>query len=149
MYEIDQASYVIDGCAWQDAMTQIENVAGPPGSLIKDQLSTFLQFGPGRKECDGIEIALDRYRIAKLLPGLRQIDVPVDADHIAARLLYQVKHAAGISAKVNNGNIALTRNLYRAATIWQDVLAVVGGAQSTNPAIEELQSLCARLRLGQ
>ena len=64
--------------------------------------------------------------------------MPIDANYVATRFLYQIKHAAGVGAKVDDRNVALASNLYSVATMWQDVLTIICGTECTNPAIEEL-----------
>ena len=83
---------------------------------------------------------------AETPPSLVQTHAPVEADHVAARLLHQLKQCGRARAEVYDGDAG--RDVaYHFARVRQDVLAVVVGGEGADPRVEKLDGLRAGLDL--
>ena len=76
---------VIDRGLGQDAVAQIEDVAGPSRRLSEDGLDATAQLGQRREEGRGIEVALHRDVVTQARPPGVEVDAPVEPDDVAAR----------------------------------------------------------------
>ena len=83
--EGDEALNGGDGGGWQDAMTEVEDVAGTASGAVKDVLGFGAHDVPGGKKDGGIEVALDGDAVgaAETRPGGIERGMPVEADDIA------------------------------------------------------------------
>src|ERR1022692_3354091 len=95
MDRINQCHRVIDRRVGEDSVTEIKDVTRTAGSLIEDGLRAIADFGDLSEQRDRIEIALHRNIVTETRPRLREIDAPVEADHIAASLAHQLEQIAG------------------------------------------------------
>ena len=68
--ELHDCLDVFDGGAGNDAVAEIEDVAGASGGLIEDVVDAAAHELGVREEGDGIEIALDRAGVVEAAPGL-------------------------------------------------------------------------------
>ena len=73
----------------QDAVADVENVTRASFGPAQHVMDTFLHFGDGRKQGDGIKVALYGSIMTDSLPALVKRDSPIEADHIAASLAHQ------------------------------------------------------------
>lgn len=84
MDEINQGDDMVDGSSRQNSVTEVEDMAGPPLSLIKDRLGPTLQFGDRSAERHGIEIALDSHLRPEPVPGVVERNTPIQSDDLPA-----------------------------------------------------------------
>ena len=85
---VDEREDVIDRRFGQDAVAEIEDVAGASGGLIENHLGTAANFGRLGEQRDRIEITLNGDIVAEPRPGLGEIDAPIETDDIAAGLAH-------------------------------------------------------------
>src|SRR5215471_1609369 len=126
---------------WQDAMSQIHDVSRAAAFLqnlfdgFGDRLRRSQQFA-------GVEIALQREFVAGSAPGLGQIDAPVDAQDVRARLGHLFQNvAAAVDVKDRrhgqSGRAAMNA-LEDLPLVRQRELFVIGGGKLAGPGVEEL-----------
>ena len=60
MDDLDQSLYVLHGCFAVHAMTEIEDIARPPGSLVEHLQNRLFEFFRRLKQGKGIQVALNR-----------------------------------------------------------------------------------------
>src|SRR5205085_3728472 len=130
---------------WQDAVAEVEDVAGAIRRLVENRFRAPADDFRIGEEGDGVEVALDGH-VAEARPGFVQTDAPVEADHVAARLLHEFQQPGGARAEVYDGDAGRDVSDY-VARVRQDVLAVVVLAQSADPGVEDLDGLRAGLDL--
>src|SRR5688500_3635211 len=70
MNDFDECNRVVDGSLLNDTMSQIENMPGPPGSLVEHFFNSTTNDVPVREQYQRIEIALDGPILANDLPAL-------------------------------------------------------------------------------
>ena len=86
MHRIDEGDGIFDGRLLDDAVAEVEDVAGAAGGLIEDVLGAAADFVAVGQEHERIEVALHRPVVADGFPGVVQPHAPVDADHRGRRL---------------------------------------------------------------
>ncbi len=86
MHGVDQGDSVVGGSLRQNAVTEIKDMARSSVRLGQNALHAAANFRPIGKQHGGIEIALYAPVVADRPPSDIEIDSPVDADHLSARL---------------------------------------------------------------
>src|SRR5215210_3284611 len=89
--ELDQADDVVERRAGEEAVAEVEDVAGPPARAAQDVGRLLLHDRGGAEEGGGVEVALDTEVAADPLPGDIERDAPVDADDRGAVVLHLVE----------------------------------------------------------
>ena len=86
MHRIDQCDGVLDRGLLDDAVAQVEDVAGAAAGLIEDLLGAAADFFGSAEQHERVEVALNGPVVADRLPGVIEPHASVDADHRAAGL---------------------------------------------------------------
>ena len=102
MYAFHHVDGVLRRHSRQDAMTEIEDKARPTGILIENPLHLALDMIFGRIEDSRVEVALHGNIGTYNIPGLAEVDMPVETKHIGAGFLDQLKHGAAVLDKVDD-----------------------------------------------
>src|ERR1051325_3346718 len=84
-HHLHHSFHVIYRRLWQNAVTQIEDVAGPRARALQQFVDAHLELGQRREQRYRIQIPLDGGTVADVHPGLVDVDTPVDAHYVAAR----------------------------------------------------------------
>jgi hypothetical protein len=87
MYGVNQRDNVIDGSFGQDAVPQVEDVAGTAACARENVRGAGANEVRAAEELDGVKIAHHGH-IAEALPSVTEVNSPVEADAIAARRLH-------------------------------------------------------------
>src|SRR5438094_857122 len=82
---------VIDRRLWQDAVPEVEEVAGPPRRLPEDGRGVRPDLADRAEKYRRVEVALDRDVVTEPRPGRVQIDAPVEANHVPARRAHRLE----------------------------------------------------------
>src|SRR2546423_6573903 len=146
MHEIHDRTNGRDVGFWQDAVAEVEDVAGPPTGALEDLPNLARALRGGRQERDGLEIPLDG-TLADAGPGGIERHSPIDTDHVAAGGRKVFEERRGPGTEENHRNIRGTRERERFAAVRLDVCAIVVGRETTDPAIEHLQPVRTRASL--
>ena len=93
--------HMLNRCVWKDAMTEVEDVTRSTPGFMQHSIYLDLEFAPRCQQCDRVEIALDRFAWAELLPIPTERHTPIHTDHIAARSYHFVDIGGRACAKVN------------------------------------------------
>src|SRR5436305_5468963 len=67
-----------------NAVAEIENVAGAAGGLVEDFLRAAADIGFVGEENERVEVALNGFSLADDFPGVVETDAPVDPDDLTA-----------------------------------------------------------------
>ena len=110
-------------------MAQVEDMARAAGGTGQHVVNAVLKFRPGGQEGDGVEVALDRFVVADLLPAPVERHLPVDADHITATGHYLTHIGAGTSTKVDHRHPSLADCAVKHLVIGLDIPNIVQLAQ--------------------
>src|SRR5215469_11519432 len=105
-------------------MAEVEDVAGPSAALAKDALHSWADGVHASEQHGRIEIALNGHFVADALPHGIQLDVKIEAYHIAPCLSHQFQQHPRTGSKVNQRKVAGQRTEEHAAP-GQHELAVV------------------------
>ena len=89
MHGIHQFQHMVYWCAWQNPVSEIEYVSGPPFCFFKDTLGSLSDLTGRCEEGDRIEVALNPQVVPEFLPLLREVDAPIQSDDIPACFLLQ------------------------------------------------------------
>ena len=84
MHVASQQLHVLNGCARKNAMSEVEDVAGPAAGTLQDLVGACQEPLDGREEQGGIKIALDGAIVPDSIPGIVQSNSPVCPDDVAA-----------------------------------------------------------------
>ena len=82
--DVDQGADVVDGGLRQDPVTEVEDMARTAPGLRQDSPGLALDFLERSEQDDRIEIPLDGDVMTEPLPGLIELDPPIEADDRAA-----------------------------------------------------------------
>ena len=133
--------------AREDAVPQVEDVAGPPVVLGEDPAGRLLDALPGPQEQHRVQVPLDG-PVADEPPALGQRDPPVEADDVAARGRLEVEDPAGPHAEVGRRDAERRDPLEQAAHPRPQPALVVERREAAHPGVEHLDGLRAGGHLG-
>ncbi len=146
MHHIDQRNHMVDRRFGQDTVSQIENMARTAARLFEDRAHAVANLRDIGKQRYRVKVALHGDAGTETLPGLRQIDAPIEADYVAPGLAHQFEQIARHRAEVNHGN-RVPHRFDNAPGMRQYETAIVVGAETSHPAIEDLHQIGARFDL--
>ena len=94
--------------------------------------------GERGEQDDRVEVPLDGDAGPEPVPGLRQVDPPVEADDLAAGVALELEERAGVGPEVDrrDGRVELREEPRH---VRLDEPAIIVGAEVADPAIEELE----------
>src|SRR5438105_2592700 len=99
MYEVDDELGVLGGRGGQDAVPEIEDVPPSGGARsVEDAAHPFLENGLWQEEARGVEVALQRDRVAGAAAGLRKRHAPIHTDHVGPRPAEDAEKLAGLDS---------------------------------------------------
>ena len=127
-------------------MAEIENVSGTSARLIENRARAGADFGNVGEQRDRIEIALHRDAVVQPRPRVGEIDAPIEAQHVPARLAHQLEQIAGHGPEVDNGHVGGNRRDHR-RRVRQHEASIVVGAEAADPTVENLHDVGARTDL--
>src|SRR5919109_948941 len=113
----------------EDAVTKVEDVAGPSAGSVEDRLRRRLHPLPRTEEQRGVEVPLH---------------APVVADHVSAGRGHRLQQVRRARPEVDRGRGDAAENPLR---IGRDELLIVVDAECADPAVEELDRVGAGLDL--
>src|SRR5271170_2054863 len=106
-----QVFHVFHGSFGEDAVAQIEDVAGASGGESKNVFGARLQLLPIGKKQDGIEIALYGAAMFEIAPALVERNAPVETDDFGSGLTHRGEQSGGVGAEINYGRARLLQAL--------------------------------------
>ncbi len=89
----------------QDAVTQVENVAGSAVGLAENPVGLASHLVHGPEQNGGIEVSLDRDILAQPGPALVQLHSPIEPDDVSARGFLKFEERPGIGAEMDGGHV--------------------------------------------
>src|SRR5687767_5864221 len=104
MDEVEGAFDVVHGGVGEDAVAEVEDMAGSALHAVEDLLDAGFEVVPRGEEGNGVEVALDGAVLADALPGGGEVGGEVDSDDVPPRVPDQLEHAAGVDAEVDDGD---------------------------------------------
>ena len=131
--------------AREDAVAEVEDVAGPPAGRLEDGVGRTLHAVPRPEEQRRIEVPLDAAVRPDPLPALAERDPPVEADDVAAGRRHRLEQVRRAGAEVDRRHREPAEDPLR---VRRDELLVVLDRERADPAVEELDRVGARLDLG-
>jgi len=143
----DDGLHILDRRGGDDAMAKVEDVAGTSGGGTQNGFDAFLNDIERRKECDGVEVALDCVAVADGTPAFVEGLPPVEADDIGTGGSHGAEEAGGFDAEVNHWDAESLHGAHEALGSFKRVLVVVGEGERTDPAVEDLDDIGAGLYL--
>ncbi len=126
---------MIDGSLGHDAMPEVEDMAWASSSLSQDPPGLTLDLLSWGEQEGGVEISLDGDAVPQPLPGLIQLDAPVQADHRAAGVPLELEERIGVRPEVDDRDLGIEPR-EEARHVRLNEPAVIGGAERPDPAIE-------------
>ncbi len=102
--QIDQGANMVDGSLGQDAVSEVEDMAGAAGGLLEDSSGLAVDLIAWGQEYDRIEVPLNGDAVAESFPGLVELDPPVEPDDAAAGPPLMLKQRGGARAEMDDGN---------------------------------------------
>ena len=87
MNHLDDGFYVIDGSLGENAVAEIEDMAGSARGLVEHGLHPALDLAAGSEEDGGVEVPLDSPVATYFFPAVGEVDPPVEANDVAAASL--------------------------------------------------------------
>src|SRR5579862_8311057 len=147
LHETRQALHVLNRRLRQDAMAEIENMPRASGSTAKNIFRTRLYFFPVSEEKHWIEIALHRALVIEASPAFIEWNAPVESNNVGSRFAHRWQKRGAIGAKVNNGHSRLLQLLHHAGDVREDGAAIVFHAETSHPAVENLDDVGSRAHL--
>ena len=126
-----------------NAVAKVEDVAGATVGRAKNLFDSEFKDFKGREEGDGIEISLHRVVVARGAPAFVERLTPVEADDVCAGGSHFCEQAAGFDSEVDDGNAHGLDGTYKTLGGFKGVFPVVGKAEGTDPAIEDLDDVRA------
>ena len=140
---MDDGEDGLDGGGGDDAVAEVEDVAGAAGGGGEDLGDAGVEdFGRG-EEGDGVEVALDGYGVVEGAPGLVERGAPVEAEDIGAGVAHGGQERCGVHAEVDDGDAEGADAGDEVGGGGEDVLAIVGGGERADPGVEDLNDVGA------
>src|ERR1035437_5710539 len=110
---IDERDYVIDRRIRKYSVAEIEDMSGASARLIENRAGACPEFGNVREQRDRIEIALHRHAVIEPRPRVGEIDAPIQADNVAARLAHQLEQVSRHGPEMDYGHVGGDRRDHR------------------------------------
>ena len=88
----------------EDAVAEVEDVAGAVGGLIEDLFSAAANGLFVGEEDERVEIALNSFCLADDFPGIVEADAPVDTDYLSAGFGEKRQEGGVAGGEVDDGN---------------------------------------------
>lgn len=147
VHEVHKAADVIRRRGRENAVAEVENVAGAVGGLVEDYFCLTLDFGPGAQEQNGVEVTLDGYVVAQAGPAGVEVGTPVEADDVAAGVALGFEQVAGVGAEVDRRHAGLDAG-EKGFHVGLNVGDVVAAGEVADPTVEELDGVGPGIDLG-
>src|SRR5438874_6378676 len=120
---------VLHGRHRQDAVAEIEDVAGAPARAFEHIVNRFEDAIERRKQHGWIEVALNAAVVADAFPGLVERYPPVGADDVAPGVADVAQNRSGAHAEMNRRDAKARDAIEDPPRVRKDELAVVGSVQ--------------------
>ncbi len=102
MNDLDEGPDVVDGCLRQDAVAEVEDMAGASAGLCQDPSGLAGDLPWRGEQDDRIEVPLDGDPVTEPIPGPVQVDPPVQADDRAARVSLKLQQGARVRPEMDH-----------------------------------------------
>ena len=86
----------------QDAVSDVEDVAGATSSAAQDIVDAFFHFRDGSEQRNRIQIPLHGSIVTDGLPAVIERDSPIQADHVSTRPAHEREQGGRTRAKVDD-----------------------------------------------
>ena len=143
----DDGLHIFDRRAGNDAVAEVEDVAGPSTGGAQNLFDALLEKFDRGEERDGIEIALHCVTVADGAPAFVEGLPPVEADHVGAGRSHGFEQARGFNAEVDDGHAQSLHGADEALGRFEGIVAIVGETERADPAVEDLNDVGAGLHL--
>src|SRR3989440_5421324 len=147
MHEVHDGTNGADVRFGQHAMAEVEDVAGSAVCPLEYVADLTVALGGGSKERRGVEVALNGALLPDAVPCRIERQTPIDADYVPAGRGKIFEEARGSGTEVNQRHSGFGRARQYTFGMRLDVGAVIVRRGASDPAVEELQSVCAGARL--
>src|SRR5580658_547771 len=147
MYHAHHCLHIFNRSAGNDAVAEIENVAGTTARIAQNLFHAQLNNLKRREERDGIEVALHRAARTHGTPALVERLPPVEADYVSACRRHIGEQTRGFNAEVNYGHAHLLHGSDEPLGRLEDIFAIVGQREGADPTVEDLDHVCAAQHL--
>ena len=104
LHETRQILHVVHRGFGQDAVAEIEDVAGAAGGEAQNFFGAGFQFLPVGEEQHGVEIALHGAPVIEARPAFVERDAPVEADDVGSGFAHGGQQRGGVDAEINDGD---------------------------------------------
>src|SRR5919197_2244149 len=135
MHEIHNRAHSSDLGFRQDAMAEVEDVAGSSCGALQNVADLSGSFRGGSEQRDGFQVALDGSR-TDALPGGIQRNPPIDADDVTAGGREVLEKRRGTGAEVNHGHVCGLGECERFPAVWLHVRAIIIWRKTADPTVE-------------
>src|SRR5262245_54266928 len=136
---------VLDRSRGQDAVSEIEDVAGSPGRPLEHLVGLREDAIDWPEQNRRIEVALHRAIEPDPFPRLTERPAPVGPDDVAAGLTDLRQDGAGPDAEMNRRHAERRDAREDSPGMRQDELAIVLRVQHADPRVEDLHRVDTRL----
>lgn len=144
--EVDECADVVDGRGGEYAVAEVEDMSGSSAGVVEDAARLLANDGDGSEQDGGVEVSLHGDVVAEAIPGEVEWDAPVESDDVAAGVALVFEEGAGVGAEVDGGDVWVELR-EQAFHVGLDEAEVMVGCECSDPAIEELECLCAGVGL--
>ena len=141
--EADDFDDGFDGGVGDDAVAEVEDVAGAVCGEGEDLFDAGLEDGGRGEEGDGVEVALDRAAGAGGAPTFVEGDAPVEAEDVCGGFAEGGEERGGVYAEVDDGDAEGLDAGDELGGGGEAVLAVVGDGERAGPGVEDLDNVGA------
>ena len=139
----DYLEYGLNRGVGDDAVAEVEDVAGSAGGVGEDFGDAGFEDLFGGEEGDGVEISLHGDGVVEGAPGLIEGRAPVEAEDIAAGLAHGGEERCGVDAEVDDGDAEGLDAADEFGCGREGVVAIVGDGERADPGIENLDDVGA------
>jgi len=133
----------VHGCAGDDAMAQVEDVAGTVRGQLEDFGDAGFEDGFRGEQGDGVEIALNGAAWAGGADAFIEGDAPVEAEDVCSGFAEGGEQACGIYAEVDDGDAEGLDALDEFCGGGEAVPAVIRDGECACPGVEDLDDVGA------
>ncbi len=138
---VDYGDDVFDWGSGDDAVAEVEDVAGAASGSGEDFLYAGVDDVLRGEEGDWVEVALDGTAGACGLPAFSQRDAPVETEDIGSGLAEGGEERGGVHAEVDDWDTEGADTLDEFGGGGEAVLAVVGDRERAGPGVEDLDDV--------
>ena len=114
---------------------------GRPAACARIWWTRWRSSSGSAKRVIGVEITLHRDRVVEVAPGLVERDSPVESEDVGAGLAHGGEQAGGVDSEVDDGNAEGLHFADEDFRRGQDEVAIVGDAERSGPAVEDLDDV--------